>query len=135
MSGQTDARSTKFVLLAGPAEMHPFAVAGIKSARTHVDRPDRTRRVTDQVVAGEFSMKFRLQDVADLAVVRGWRASREHVDCTLTYLTELGLPKAVYQIVQACPRDVENTDLSTQDDASEVTVTVTLTYDDCVQIV
>lgn len=135
MSTQDDARTSKFVLLAGTLLLTPHKVGGIKAARVSVDRPDRTRRVTDQKVPGEFTCTWKLRDKIELLAVHTWKNLREHVDCTLTYLDELGTPVAVYQIVKACPRDFENTDLSTEDDAKEVVQTWTFTYDDVAQIV
>jgi len=132
---QDDARSSKFVLLAGTLVLHPVSIQGIQSQRTHVDRPDRTRRTTDQKVPGECTMAWKLRDAVELAAVRSWRNLREHLDCTLTYLTEDDEPVSVFQIEKACPRDFENGDLSVEDDATEVVQTWTFTYDDVAQIV
>jgi len=133
--GQDDARSHKFQLFAGALELHPFSVSGLQHEQTAVDRPDRTRRVTDQTTPFDFTASFKLRDKVELAAVRAWAQTREHVDCTLNVLTEAEDIVAVFQILQVCPRMNSLSDLNTQEDATEVTQEWTFTADDLVQIV
>ena len=132
--GQDDARSSKFDFFAGPLKLTPVSLSGLKSERSHVDRPDRSRRVTDQPNPIEFTGVFRLKDKVQIAALKGWRTTREHIDCVVNYLTEDGDVVAIFNILQACPRDFANSDLSIEDDASEITQEWTFTADDVVQI-
>lgn len=132
--GQDDARSTKFDFFAGPLKLTPVSVSGLKSERVSVDRPDRTRRTTDQANPIEFTMVVRLKDKVQVAAIKAWRSTREHIDCVVNYLTEDGDVVAIFNVVQACPRDFENSDLSIEDDAEEVTQEWTFVADDVFQI-
>ena len=134
-AGQDDARSTKYQFFAGPLPvMHPVSVTGLKSEFTTVERPDRTTRLSDQRNPSEFVMKFKTRDTVVLAAVKSWRALREHVDCTLVLMTEDEQPAAVFSLLKVCPKGFEVSDLSTEDDAAEVTEEWTFITDDVEKI-
>ena len=133
-AGQDDARSTKFDVFAGPLKMKPVSVSSLKSERVSVDRPDRTRRVTDQPSPQEFTMVFKMRDKIVLAAIKAWRSSREHIDMVINYLDESGGIVSIKNVIMACPRDFEVGELSVEEDAKEVIETWTFVCDDVVTI-
>jgi len=127
--GQDDARSTKFVLFAGTARLEPVTISGIQDEYVAVERPDRTRRVSDQRVPFDFTMTFKVRDRVALAFLRTWRSTREHIDCTLILQTEDREEVGTLQLLKVCPRMWSITDLSVSEDATEVTKELTFTCD------
>jgi len=130
-AGQDDARSSKYLFAPlGLIVLHPFEVDGLKNERALAERPDRTRRVTDQPTAQDFSATWKLRDKVEVAALKAWQGSRAHVPCTVTYLTEGGEVVSVAELQAVCPRGYETTKLSTKDDAEEVTIKFNFTADD-----
>ena len=130
MAGQTDARSTKYDLFFGSLKLEAVKLEGLKSERVKVDRADRTRRTTDQIVPQEITMDIKVRDSVLRAALNEWRDSKEHIDGVCNVKTETGQIVSIYNIVQACPSDFEISTLSTQEDASEIIETWTFVIDD-----
>ena len=134
IEGQDDARSSKFLFLAGGVPITAHEIDGIMSESSTADRPDRTRRMTDEKNPIEFTLIMEMRDRVAMAFMRVWRSTREHIDSVLNYNDEAGDPVAIFNLVQVCPSKFEVSKLSIPDDPESVTVTWTLTADDCVQI-
>lgn len=130
--GQDDARSSKYLMIAGVMPLHPFQIDALKSESALAERPDRTKRATDQKTPQTFTARWKSRDKAEIAFLKNWRSLREHLPVTLTYLTEDEQPIMTGQLVACCPYSIEVSQLSSKDDAEEVTITVGFTTDDYV---